>query len=125
MNKSHHHVVYFEIPVNDLDRAMNFYQLVFGFEFEQDIIEDNEMAFFSLDGGDNGMSGALAKGEIYKPTNNGVLIYFFTENIDETLKRAISNGGKTLFPKTFNEGWGFVAEFEDTEGNRIALKQPL
>ena len=61
--------------------------------------------------------GALAKGEIYKPTKDGVVIYFSTENMDETLKLATSNGGQMLYPKTDN-GIGLVAEFEDTEGNR-------
>ena len=69
-----------------------------------------------------GISGALAKGEIYKPTLNGVVIYFNTRNIDKTLKLAVENNGKILYPKTANE-YGFVAEFEDTEGNRIALHQ--
>jgi predicted enzyme related to lactoylglutathione lyase len=50
------------------------------------------------------------------------VIYFKTENIDETLKLATSNGGQILYPKTDN-GIGLVAEFEDTEGNRIALYQ--
>jgi predicted enzyme related to lactoylglutathione lyase len=69
-----------------------------------------------------GISGALAKGEIYKPTKDGVLIYFKTENIDETLQLATSNSGQILYPKTDN-GIGYVAEFEDSEGNRIALFQ--
>jgi predicted enzyme related to lactoylglutathione lyase len=42
--------------------------------------------------------------------------------MDETLKLANTNGGKILYPKTDN-GIGLVAEFEDTEGNRIALYQ--
>jgi predicted enzyme related to lactoylglutathione lyase len=50
------------------------------------------------------------------------VIYFKTENIDETIEMAISNGGQILYPKTDN-GIGLVAEFEDTEGNRIALYQ--
>jgi predicted enzyme related to lactoylglutathione lyase len=50
------------------------------------------------------------------------LIYFKTENIDETLKLATANSGQILYPKTDN-GIGYVAEFEDSEGNRIALFQ--
>ena len=51
-----------------------------------------------------------------------IVVYFKTENIDETLKLATSNYGKIQYPKTDN-GIGFVAEFEDTEKNRIALYQ--
>jgi predicted enzyme related to lactoylglutathione lyase len=38
------------------------------------------------------------------------------------LKLATSNNGQILYPKTDN-GIGYVAEFEDSEGNRIALFQ--
>ena len=113
-------VVYFEIPVNDMERATRFYSKVFEFKFENQIIDNNEMALFPFVEANSGISGALAKGAIYKPTKDGVLIYFTTANIDETLKLVISNGGQVLYPKTDN-GIGLVAEFEDTEGNRIAL----
>jgi uncharacterized protein len=115
-------VVYFEIPVNDMDRAMRFYKTVFHLDFSQAIIDKNEIALFPFADKNFGISGALAKGDIYKPTKDGVLIYFNTENIDETMKLATLNGGQMLYPKTDN-GVGLVAEFEDTEGNRIALYQ--
>jgi predicted enzyme related to lactoylglutathione lyase len=115
-------VAYFEIPVNDIDRAIKFYTTVFNFNFDKETIDHYEMALFPFAYENSGISGALAKGDIYKPTKDGVVIYFKTENIYETLKLAISNGGQILYPKTDN-GIGFVAEFEDTEGNRIALYQ--
>lgn len=114
-------VVYFEIPVIDIERAIQFYSAVFNFEFERDTIHDNEMAFFPLTEDNKGISGALAKGEIYKPTINGTLIYFNTENIAETLGLAVKNGATILFPITSNGEFGSVAEFKDCEGNRIAL----
>lgn len=122
MKKKSNPVVYFEIPVTDIERAIKFYNAVFHFDFDKETIDNNEMALFPFAVENSGISGALAKGEIYKPTKDGVLIYFNTENIDETLKLATSNGGKILYPKTYN-GIGLVAEFEDTEGNRIALYQ--
>lgn len=122
MVKKSNPVVYFEIPVNDIDRAIKFYQTVFNFDFDKEIIDNNEMALFPFVDENSGISGALAKGAIYKPTKDGVVIYFKTENIDKTLQLATSNGGQILYPKTDN-GIGLVAEFEDTEGNRIALYQ--
>lgn len=122
MTKKSNPVVYFEIPVTDIERAIKFYNAVFYFDFDKENIDNNEMALFPFAVENSGISGALAKGEIYKPTKDGVLIYFKTKNIDETLKLATSNGGKTLYPKIDN-GIGLVAEFEDTEGNRIALYQ--
>lgn len=115
-------VIYFEIPVHDMERAMKFYAAVFNFYFEKETIDNNEMALFPFTDGYSGISGALAKGEIYKPTKDGVVLYFTTENIEETLKLAVEKGGQILYPVTDN-GIGLVAEFEDSEGNRIALFQ--
>jgi predicted enzyme related to lactoylglutathione lyase len=122
IQKKSNPVVYFEIPVINIDRATKFYSTVFNFKFDTTIIDNNKMALFPFTEEKSGISGALAKGEIYKPTKDGVLIYFNTVNIDETLRLANANGGQILYPKTDN-GIGLVAEFEDTEGNRIALYQ--
>lgn len=116
-------VTYFEIPVNDMKKAIQFYNLVFGFEFERNTIDGNEMAFFPLSENGKGISGALAKGKTYKPSKNGTLIYFDSEDIDQTLIKVKKVGGKILYPKTAIGALGFVAEFEDSEGNRIAIHQ--
>ena len=118
-------VIYFEIPVTDMERAIKFYKAVFSFQFEKEVIDNNEMALFPFSDEGKGISGALAKGEIYKPTRNGVVIYFKTKDIQKTLEVAVANGGKILYPKTSNGDLGFVAEFEDSEGNRIALHQSI
>lgn len=114
-------VGYFEIPVNDLDRAIGFYEKVFGYDFERATVDGNEMAWFPLDENAPGISGALAKGESYVPSTAGTLVYFSTDDINQTLDKANASGGKTLYPKTSIGELGWVAEFEDSEGNRIAL----
>lgn len=117
-------VIYFEIPVNDLRRGEHFYANVFGFAFEKEIIDNYEMALFPFSESRSGISGALAKGDVYIPTKNGVILYFKTDNIDDTLQKVIEYGGHVLYPKTKNNQYNFfVAEFEDSEGNRIALHQ--
>ncbi len=122
---SYNPVIYFEIPVNDLTRAKTFYSTVFDVVFEDEVIDRNEMALFPFSKTKLGISGALAKGSIYKPTKDGVVIYFRTESIDETLALAVKHGAHILYPKTSNGALGFVAEFEDCEGNRIALHESL
>ena len=116
-------VVYFEIPVLDMERAIIFYSAVFDFTFEKNIIDHNEMAFFPFEDGARGITGSLAKGEIYVPTMQGVLVYFGTDDIDAILHKAVEAGGEILYPKTSNGELGHVAEFKDSEGNRIALHQ--
>ena len=74
-------VIYFEIPVHNIQRAEKFYSAVFGFSFEKEIIDDYEMFLFPFEDSKSGISGALAKGDVYKPTQDGVILYFKTENI--------------------------------------------
>ena len=112
---------YFEIPVNDLDRAMKFYSEVFGCDFIKEVIHGNEMAMFPFNGKNSGITGALAKGEIYLPSTTGTLIYLNTASIDETLQKIKTLGGELLFPKSAAGDYGYVAEFKDCEGNRVAL----
>lgn len=116
-------VVYFEIPVSDMNRAITFYSWVFGFSFAKEVIDQNDMAFFPFEDGARGITGALAMGEIYVPTVQGILIYFGTDDIDSILHKAVEAGGEILYPKTSNGELGHVAEFKDSEGNRIALHQ--
>ncbi|MBK7600255.1 MAG: VOC family protein [Acidobacteria bacterium] len=125
MSTKNNPALYFEIPVLDMKRAMMFYERVFGFDFQLEEIHGNEMAMlpFEMDGA--GITGSLARGEVYQPSLNGTLIYLRTEDIDETLKRAQSAGAKILFPKTKAGEYSYVAEIQDSEGNRIALMQPL
>lgn len=117
-------VVYFEIPVTDLDRAEAFYKQVLGFVFEREVIDGYDMALFPFTDHIAGISGALAKGEAYVPSKNGAVLYFKTKDIDDTIRKAEEQGANVLYPKTTNDKYGFfVAEIEDSEGNRIALHQ--
>jgi uncharacterized protein len=113
--------VYFEIPVLDMERAIRFYTAVFGYSFEREEIHGNSMALFPLDESKDGITGALAKGKIYKPTLSGCLIYLSTPDIAATLALVTANGGRVLFLKSAVGQTGYVAEFRDSEGNRIAL----
>ncbi|WP_429039063.1 VOC family protein [Aeromonas media] len=54
--------IHFEIPVQDLERAIRFYEGVFEIALERVHIDGNEMALFPLDEQAPGCSGALAKG---------------------------------------------------------------
>lgn len=111
---------YFEIPVTDLDRAINFYQSLLGIELERGSIHGYEMAFFPFENNGAGISGALCKGDVYKPSIDGSFIYLFTSDIDEVLSKAVELGSEILFEKT-DAGNCFVAEIKDTEGNRICF----
>lgn len=116
-------VVHFEIPVTDMDRAVAFYEAVFGYRLTRETVDGYEMAFFPRADGRAGASGALAKGDVYRPSHDGAILYFDVPDIDAVLARAAARGARVLYAKKDIGAAGFVAEIEDSEGNRIALSE--
>ena len=112
---------YFEIPVNDLDRAVDFYEKVLEIALEKTTVDGYPMALFPAAEGEGGPSGALAQGDVYVPTVNGSILYFSVRSIDDVVSRAVAAGGCELYPKKQVDEGVSVAEIGDTEGNRIAL----
>lgn len=114
-------VSYFEIPVLDLQRAMQFYSAVFGYSFEPTHVDGNEMAFFPYDTSLPAASGALAKGDSYVPGKSGIRLYFDVSDIEHSVATALAVGATLLYPITAVGDFGHVAEIEDSEGNCIGL----
>ena len=112
---------WFEIPVKDLDRAIKFYEKVFDVKLAREDMGGMKMAMFPFTQDTPGAAGSLIKGESYEPSHAGTVVYFSVEDIPDTLRRINANGGKTLMPKTAIGQYGFIAQYEDTEGNRLAL----
>ena len=112
---------WFEIPVHDLDRARLFYESVLNVELSVNDFGTVRMAFFPMASNAYGASGALVKGESHAPSHRGILLYLSVADIEETLDRVDSNGGRTLMPKTSIGDYGFIAHFQDSEGNRLGL----
>ena len=119
-----HPVFYFEIPVTDMDRAVAFYEELMGLKLDRQIVDGYEMALFPFVDGAPGATGALAKGDVYRPSKDGAIIYFNVRDIKSTLEKAQELGRPILYPVKNVADAGFVAEIEDTEGNRLALNQP-
>lgn len=114
-------VLWFEIPVKDIGRARKFYENVLGWKLSQEEMGPFTMAMFPMTENAPGAAGSLIKGESYEPSHAGTVVYFSVDDIEETLRRISANGGKTLMPKKSIEKYGFIAHFEDSEGNRLAL----
>jgi predicted enzyme related to lactoylglutathione lyase len=112
-------VGWFEIPVNDLERAQKFYEAVLSIKMESH--PELNMVWFPMHQDAKGVSGALMKYESYIPSHEGPILYFTAPNLDDAIERVEKNGGKILNPKTDIGEYGWVAHFEDSEGNRVAL----
>ncbi len=114
-------VGWFEIPVKDMKTAKKFYEKVFDVELSLNDMGPLTMAWFPMIENGPGAAGSLVKGKTYTPSHAGTVVYFSVDDIEETLRRVNAYGGKTLTPKTSIGEYGFVAHFEDTEGNRPAV----
>ncbi|MEO1596856.1 MAG: VOC family protein [Pseudomonadota bacterium] len=116
-------VTYFEIPVADLERAVAFYTQVLDVEMTRERVDGNEMAHFPEASADGGITGSLALGDSYVPGDAGARIYFAVASIDAVIERVAAAGGRVAYPRTDVGAYGFVAEFMDSEGNRIGLSE--
>jgi len=115
-------VSWFEIPVTDMARARAFYEHVLQVKLQPLNLGPLEIAMFPMRAGTPGAMGALMKGEAFQPSRQGVQIYFTTPEVDGTLERVRERAGKVVLPKTRIGPLGFIASFEDSEGNRIGLR---
>ena len=110
-------VVWFDLPVADLERAGRFYGAVLGIKVTQE--SAGNFKFALLEHGPEGNGGCLVRG---KPAAEGVLIYMNVDGrIRDAVKEAEKLGGRVLERITGIGPHGFRAVIMDSEGNRIAL----
>ena len=114
-------IVWFDVPVTDLDRAIRFYTAVLGGPVHKEDVQG--IKFAVLPHKENEVSGCLTPGsEDSKPSLHGPLLYFNCQGrLDQALGAVESNGGKILQAKHPIGAYGFRATVLDSEGNRIAL----
>lgn len=116
-------VSWFEIPVQDMERAIAFYESVFDCKLNRQQMDQIDMAWFPWDEAGGGAGGSLVKNdEYYSPSADGVQIYFSSEDVAKEIAKVGKAGGKVLsLKKEIAPDIGFMALFMDTEGNRISL----
>ena len=115
-------VSWFEIYVEDLDRAAAFYTSVLGKELtDLPSPDEGAMKAFLMEENGAGSSGALIKHPMGKPGPGGTMVYFTSDDVAAEVGRIEAAGGKVMMPKTSIGEHGFIAMFEDTEGNHVGL----
>lgn len=115
-------VSFFEIPAVDFNRAIKFYESLFGVKLEVMDCETEKMAFFPEE--DGLCPGAISYADSFKPlTGGGVLVSLNVENLDAAIESIKANGGTIVIPKTKIEAdnRGYFCTFDDSEGNRLGL----
>lgn len=120
---------FFEIPVNDFDRARQFYSRIFGYDMPERQMGPNRRGFFLHTQEAGNIGGAIVQGPDYIPSQRGPLIYLNTGNdLNAVLARVKGAGGQVEQEKALVADvgdLGYFAIIRDTEGNRIALHSML
>ena len=110
--------IHFEIPADNVERAIAFYQAVFGWTFKK---WDGPMPYWLVTTGPNeepGINGGLMQREHPgQPCANTMGV----ANLDESLAAVAANGGSTVVPKMAIPGMGWLAYCTDTEGHIFGM----
>lgn len=108
-------VVHFEIPVDEGERAVAFYGKAFGWALER----WGPVEYWTTDAGEGeGIGGALSK---RSDEVASLMFYIDVADVAEALDAVEAAGGKRLSDRMPIPSVGWMAYFEDTEGNRVGL----
>ncbi len=113
-------VVHFEIPADDPERAIEFYNKVFGWKIEK---WEGPFDYWLVTTGEEdepGINGAINTREMGQMVKNVIGV----ENFDEYAQKIEKAGGKMLMDKQTIPGVGSMASFEDSEGNLLVIMEP-
>ena len=116
-------VGWFDIYVDDLDRAVTFYQAVLGTTLEDmgDPTGESQMKAFPAEMSAYGAGGALTKAPHAGPGLGGTIVYFSVADCATHEARVEGAGGKVVRPKFSIGEFGFVTLCMDTEGNMFGM----
>ncbi len=118
-NRSSSWTNWIEIPVDDFERAKSFYESIFDIKIHVLDLGALKMGIFP----GQAVGCAICKGPHYSPGATGPVVYLDANPDLEVVQQRITRaGGKILMAKKqISPEHGFMALFQDTEGNRLAL----
>lgn len=113
-------IVWVDIPVIDLDRAIIFYSAILAGEVKKQEFE--QFKFGLLPHAETSVSGCLIESPVEHINENGPLIYFNVEGrLDDAVANAKSFNAQIIEDKFQMGEHGYRAVIKDSEGNKIAL----
>lgn len=118
-------VVWFEIYVNDLQRAKKFYETVFKTTLSElptpEGNEDMKMLSFPMEMNGEGAAGALVKMDGFEASGSGTIVYFRSDDCAQEESRVEKAGGKIFQSKQSLGEYGAMVLANDTEGNMFGI----
>lgn len=114
-------VLWVEIPVKNLERAMKFYETVFDLP-PMEVIDEGIRRHATLNPGGGETGGSINLTENFEPGDKGALVYLYMpDELGIHLEKVVAAGGKVVEGKTPMGETGFYATILDSEGNILAL----
>ncbi len=113
-------VVHFEIAVDSPDRAIKFYQSVFGWKIEK---WEGPVDYWMAVTGEEGVPGIDGAFQLRSDAPQPIINIISTSNVDQTVNQIVKANGSILRPKMAVPGVGWAAYAKDTEGNVFGLMQ--
>ena len=126
-------VMHFQLCAEDVDAMSAFYREVFGWRIEPRRLtsEDADVSgtYPIIDAEEGGIAGGITD---RIPEKGGAVLVIEVDDIDATIERVVSHGGRMRFPGVAARAHGPVrdddadvrfawVEFEDPEGNLVGL----
>ena len=115
-------IIHFDISADDVLRAKNFYEQLFGWKIKK--FPAGPIEYYLIETiaatGEKGISGGLAKREkAYQKITNFIQV----DSIDEAIAKVRELGGEIVEPKSEIPNIGYIAGCKDTENNVFGIME--
>ena len=113
-------VVWFELPVSNMERAITFYETILSTKLKLVQFGEERVAVFGYE--PPAISGCLIEAEGLKPGHGPLPSLNADPHLDAVLEKVERAGGRIVHPYSeLPPGMGCFARIEDTEGNLVGL----
>jgi len=111
-------VIHFEVPVDEPDRAVKFYEQVFGWKVHKWHGPVDYWLIITGKESEPGIDGAFVRRHHGRPTTVNTID---VPSVEEFMAKIAEQGGTVLSPKVTVPGVGYMAYCQDTEGNTFGI----
>ena len=124
-------VVHFEMPYDDPERVQKFYRSTFGWDMNLlgEEMGDYLMALTTESGDAGPLEPGAINGGFYarmpEMPDQCPSVVISVDDLGASIEKVNAAGGKVLGDPMDIPGIGQYASFQDTEGNRVGMLQPL
>jgi predicted enzyme related to lactoylglutathione lyase len=112
-------VIHFEIPADDPERGVKFYQKVFGWKINKWDGPEDYWLITTGEKSEPGIDGAILR----RMQGTTVMNTVGVASVDEFTQKVVKAGGKVVLPKQTVPGVGYLVYCADTEGNVFGMMQ--